>query len=321
MQNIESILETRIQNNEAESFVVIVPTDSVRLNRQRELIDYHPNRAVANLQVYHIQDFIQRLYNQVRPVKTHISSGIQNLWLNEITGNDSNNYDAFRPIENKPIPDSTLSLIANTINNLKEKGETAQDIETNTPTQTDLSHIYNRYESKLQNGWIDDKGKHLYLANNFEDDFMTNAFHRVNLVVVEGFSVLTRSDIRILTRIAGMSDIEMWFRTDCIEENPDLYNNIIALVSQFRSAGCHIDTDFDRNDDRHKHFSDNLFNSNKSSSHPIDVTQEIKKLIPADRTEEVEQIAYLIQKHVSSGDCNLGDICVAYYNLSCHLVA
>ena len=316
MPNIEAILRTRIENNEADTFVVIVPTDSARLNRQRELIDYHPNRAVANLQVYDIQSFIQRLSNQVRPARTHISPGIQNLWLHEIAGDDSNNYAAFRPIQNKPIPDTTLSLIADTINNLKEKGETAQDIETNTPIQTDLSHIYNRYESKLQNGWIDDKGKHLYLANNFKDDFMTIAFHRVNLVVIEGFSVLSRADIKILTRIAQMPDIEMWFRTDCVEENPDLYDNIITLVSQFRAAGAHIDTDFDRDDDRHRHFSENLFSSDNPVSHALDVTQQIKVLEPADRTEEVEQIAHLIQKHVSSGDCNLKDICVAYYNTS-----
>ena len=45
-------------------------------------------------------------------------------------------------------------------------------------------------------------------------------------------------------------------------------------------------------------------------------TLQIKVLEPDDRTEEVEQIAHLIQKHVSSKDCNLGDICVAYYSLS-----
>ena len=69
MPNIEANLRTRIENNEAHTFVVIVPTDSARLNRQRELIDYHPNRAVANLQVYDIQNFIQRLSNQVRPAR------------------------------------------------------------------------------------------------------------------------------------------------------------------------------------------------------------------------------------------------------------
>lgn len=315
MQNIEVTLKTRIQNNEADSFVIIVPTDSARLNRQRELIDYHPNRAVANLQVYDIQNFIQRLYNRVRPARKHISTGIQNLWLNEITEDDADNYNAFRPIQNKPIPDSTLSLIANTINNLKEKGETIQDIEADSPTKTDLSNIYSQYESKLENGWIDDKGKHLYLANNFEEDFIRQAFPKVNLIVVEGFFVLSKSDIKILTRIAQIPKIELWFRTDCIEANTELFEIIKSLVSQFRTAGAHIDTDYDRNDDNHIYFAENLFRDN-TVTHKEDLTEQIKVLEPTDRTEEIEQIAYLIQKHVSNGDCKLGDICVAYYNLT-----
>ena len=63
MQDIENILKTRIQNELAGSFVVIVPTDSARLQRQRELVGYHPNGAVANLRVYDIENFVQRLYN------------------------------------------------------------------------------------------------------------------------------------------------------------------------------------------------------------------------------------------------------------------
>ncbi len=316
MQSIESILKTRIQNNEAESFLVIVPTESARLNRQRELIDYHPNRAVTNLQVYDIQTFIQRLYNQVRPAKTQISSGIQNLWLNEIAEDDSDNYSAFRPIRNKPIPDSTLSLIANTINNLKEKCETAQDIVANTPTKVELSKICSQYEARLQNGWIDDKGKHLYLANHFEDDFIKQAFPKVNLIVVEGFFVLSNSDIKILTRIAQIPNIDFWFRTDCFEENPNLYKIINELVSQFRAVGSYIDTDYDRNDNNHSYFAQNLFRQDDTLAHKKDLTQQIKVLNPTDRTEEVEQIAHLIQKHVSEGDCKLGNICVAYYNLT-----
>ena len=316
MQNIESILKTRIQKNEAESFIVIVPTDSARLNRQRELINYHPNSAVANLQVYDIQTFIQRLYNQVRPVRTQISSGIQNLWLNDIVGDNSDDFNAFRPIQNKPIPDSTLSLIANTINDIKERGETVQDIEADTPTKTDLFNIYSQYETKLQNRWIDDKGKHLYLANHFEEDFIKHAFPKVNLIVVEGFFVLSKSDIKILTCIAQIPEIEFWFRTDCIKENHDLYKIITALVSQFRTAGSHIDNDYDRNDENHSYFARNLFRSNNTLTNKTELMEQIIKLKPSDRTEEVEQIAHLIQKHVSNKEWKLGEICVAYYNLT-----
>lgn len=323
MENIENTLKTRIQNSEADTFVVIVPTDSARLKRQRELVGYHPNRAVTNLRVYTIVDFVQRLYNRVRPARTYISQGIQNLWLHEIANPqsdhpDTHRYDTFRPNQNIPVPDSTLSLVMEKINHLKERGETAEDITANNPTKTDLARIYNDYETKLEDGWIDEQGRHLYLANNFEPEFMQSAFPRVNLVVVEGFTVLSEANIKILTRIAGMPNIKMWFRTDSVPENEALYKNINGLVSQFTDANVTIDPDYERDTDRHKNFAENLFRTENSSTNSVadpKTVPQIKMMRPADRSDEVEQIASLIQKRVSEGHCKLSDICVAYYNI------
>ncbi len=319
MQNIEVTLKNRIESNAAHTFVAIVPTDAARLKRQRELIQYHPNRAVSNLHVYTSEDFVQRLYNQVRPSRQHISSGLQNLWLHEIANPDANNtgsFFAFHPNQNIPVPDSTLSLIVDTINNLREQGETAQNIVPDNPTKSELARIYSDYEVKLKDRWIDEKGKHLYLANNFKDEFIKNAFPAVDLVVIEGFTVLSKADIKILKRIAGISEIEMWFRADCFPENEHLYKNIIGLVKEFENVGVYIDSEYERDSERHRHFAKNLFQMNTTSNNKSDQTDYIKVLKPSDRSEEVEQIAYLIQKHVSEGDCKLGDICVAYYNVA-----
>ena len=323
MPDIENILRTRIQNDEANTFVVIVPTDSARLKRQRELVGYHPNRAVTNLRVYTLGSFIQRLYNQVRPAKSHISQGVQNLWLHEIAdpqSDDSNayRYEAFRPSQHISVPDSTLSLVVDTINQLRERGETARNIVTDNPTKVDLVHIYKNYEAKLADRWIDEQGKHLHLANNFDPDFVKNAFPRTDLVIVEGFTVLSNADIRILTSTAQTSNIEMWFRTDYVEGNEDLYRNITDLVRQFKAAGVNIDADYERTSDLHQHFANTLFRADArdvTSGHNSDKKPRIKVLKPADRSQEVEQIAHLIQKHVSKGHCKLSDICVAYYNI------
>ena len=323
MQDIENILKTRIQNNDANTFVIIVPTDSARLERQRELVGYHPNRAVANLRVYTLGSFIQRLHNQVRPAKSHISQGIQNLWLHEIANPqpdipDAYRYDTFRPSQNIPVPDSTLSLIADTINRLKEYGEDTLNIgngESQNPTEEDLARIYNDYETKLEDSWIDEQSKHLQLANakNF-GSLMTGAFPRVNLVLIEGFTALSKADAKILTHIAKIPQIEMWFRTDCVEENENLYKNIINLVSLFNAANAKIDPDYAREPELHQHYANNLFRTDNPYVTRI-AAPHIKVLKPADRSEEVAQIAHLIQKHVSERHCKLSEICVACYNI------
>lgn len=335
MPNIENTLKTRIENDEAHTFVVIVPTDSARSHRQRELVGYHRNRAVANLRVYTLGSFIQRLYDQVRPAKLHISQGIQNLWLHEIANSQSDNpnshrYDTFRPSQNISVPDSTLSLIVNTINRLRERGESTQgimdtinrlrersDVIADNPTTADLICIYENYEAKLKDLWIDEQGKRFYLANNFNPQFMRSAFPRVNLVVVEGFTVLSKADIEILTGVARMHSIKLWFRTDWLDGNEDLYKNITDLVSQFRTASADIDPDYERDTDQHQHFAKNLFRvgaTPTSSNHNSDAPQ-ITVLKLTDRSEEVEEIARRIQKYASKKHCSLNNICVAYYNI------
>ena len=323
MQDIENILKARIQNDRANTFVIIVPTDSARLKRQRELVGHHPNRAVANLRVYTLGSFIQRLYDQVLPSRQHISQGLQNLWLHEIANlqpdtADAYRYDTFRPSQNIPVPDSTLSLIADTINRLKAYGEDTLNIrngESQNLTGDDLVRIYNDYETKLKDRWADEQSKRLQLANakNF-DSLMIGAFPRANLVVVEGFTLLSKVDIEILTHIAKIPQIEMWFRTDYVEGNENLYRNIAGLVRQFDAVDANIDTDYKRETQLHQHYANNLFQTDNPCVTPIAVPP-IKVLEPADRSEEVVQIAHLIQEHASEEHCKLSDICVACYNI------
>ena len=254
MPEIENRLKTEIQNNRANSFLVIVPNVASRQNRERALIDYHPEGAITNLQVQEIVGFINRLYLQIRRPRRHISSGIQRLWLNEITSSDvesQHNLDTFRPRQNTSVPDSTLSLIVDTINNLKGRNETQLEFVEESQTRTDLDTIYRSYENKLGSQWIDEQGKHLFLAENFDETYFKTAFPNVELVVVEGFTVLSRANIELLQQIANIEGIEMWFRTDCHSENKDLYWNVVNLVKEFEDFGANIDTNFERQSELH----------------------------------------------------------------------
>lgn len=319
MSEIESRLKTEIQNNSADSFLVIVPNVPSRQNRERKLIGYHPESAITNLQVQEIVGFINRLYSQIRPPRRHISSGIQRLWLNEITGSDKeslNNIDTFRPIQIGSVPDSTLSLIVDTINNLKGRIETQLEFVEESQTRTELDTIYRSYENKLGSQWIDEQGKHLFLAENFDEKFFKSAFPRVNLVVVEGFTVLSKANIELLKQIANIESIEMWFRTDCYFKNKDLYWNVVNLVKEFEDSGVKIDANFERESELHHYFAENLFNSNNKGVKGKDLSEKIKLLKSSDRSEEVETIAHTIKTLVEKENCNLKDICVTYYNIS-----
>ncbi len=321
MQNIENTIKSRIENDKANSFVIIVPNEASRLIRQRELVLYHGNNSVANLQIYDIENFIQRLYSNVFPPRQTISMGLQHLWLHEIVDPDNNplnpsQFSSFRPVDESDIPDSTLNLIANSINQLKDRGESVDSVTSDQQIDADLIRIYQEYEEKLHSSWIDDRGKHLYLADNFEKGYFKRSFPSTNLLVIEGFSILSKSDIEIFRQIAGISDLEVWFRTDCLEENINLYSNITNLISNFRDENVNIDSVFDRYSDNHQYLAENLFQTNSPLENRRDLTKKINALYPSDRSEEVEQIAFLIRRHIDEDNCGLNDICVTYYNIN-----
>jgi ATP-dependent helicase/DNAse subunit B len=127
--------------------------------------------------------------------------------------------------------------------------------------------------------------------------------------------LISKADIKLLKHIAETPEIEMWFRTDCLEDNKALYKNIIDLVSQFKDTDACVDTNYERDPNRHQYFAENLFRMNATLAHKTDLTTKVKVLEPADRSEEVEQIAHLIQKRVLSADCKLSEMCVVFYNI------
>ncbi len=321
MDNIKNIIKSRIKNNEAHTFVVVVPNEAARLIRQHELVEYHDNNSVVNLQIHDIENFIQRLYAKVFPPRQTISSGLQHLWLHEITNPETNSpnspkYNTFRPVDDSDIPDSTLSLIAKSINHLRDRGDSVETITSEQQIETGLINIYREYEEKLNSTWIDDRGKHLYLANNFHRGYFKKAFPSTNLLVIEGFSILSKSDIEIFKQIARIPDLEVWFRTDCLESNLSLYSKIINLVSNFKDENVNIDSVFDRHTDDHQYIAENLFQTNFPLEHRRDLSNKINVINPTDRSEEVEQIAFLIRKHIDEDNYKLSDICVSFYNIN-----
>lgn len=322
MQNVEDILRTRIQKDEAETFVVIVPTNAARLKRQRELLQYHPSGTVANLRVHTLAKFVQRLYVQLEhPEKrTGISAGLQSLWLRELV--DEPELQSFRPAQDVPAPDSTLSLIVNTINYLNERGTEDADLralelrarDTENLHLTALSDIYRAYQRKLEPNWVDENGKHLFLATQFHQRLMRNAFPGVTLVSVEDFDVFSIADVKLLTQIAEVPALQVYFRADYREGNPALFGHVEKLFEEFRDSNVITDEVLPHRLERISHFAHHLFRANSHEGARLKLHEQIKRVSPANRTDEVEQIAHLIRQRVKSGACQLSDICVTYPN-------
>ena len=322
MQNIECVLKSRIKADSAETFVVIVPTNAARLKRQRELLRYHPSGTVANLRVHTLAKFVQRLYAQLdrNEKRVTISPGLQTLWLREIV--DGQKQQSFSPAQDVPVPDSTLSLIVNSINYLKERGTDdtewkglASDARnTSNPHLTALTEVYGEYQDKLTPRWIDEKGMHLFLATLFNPRLMENAFPGVTLVSVEDFDLLSKADIKLLAQIADMPNMQVYFRADYRKGNPALFGHVENLFKELRDSKVITEELLPPRSERIAHFAQNLFQSHSDASSRLKLHEKIKLVRPADRMDEVEQVAHLIRQRIKSGACQPDDICVTYHN-------
>ena len=327
MQDIENVLKTRIEEDNAETFVVIVPTPAARLKRQRELLRYHDSGTVANLRVHTLAKFVQRLYAQLdwKEKRTRISTGLQALWLRELV--DAQAQQSFRPVQDVPVPDSTLSLIVNTINYLNERGTDADEWRglasdarnTRNPYLTALTELYENYQGKLDPSWIDDKEMHLFLAAHFTPRLMKSAFPCVTLVSVEDFDVLSKADVKLLAQIAEMRDMQVYFRPDYQKGNPALFEHVEGLFAEFSDSNVITDEVLPPRSERISHFARHLFQSDSADSSQLNLHEKIRLVRPADRTDEVEQVAHLIRRRVKSGACQLADICVTYHNTQPYL--
>ena len=327
MQNIESILKSRVREDSAETFVVIVPTTAARLKRQRELLQYHPSRTVANLRVHTFAKFVQRLYAQLETneKRVEISTGLQTLWLRELV--DEKAQQAFSPVQDVPVPDSTLSLIVNTINYLNARGTDAEGWsglasdarKMHNPYLTALTELYEDYQDKLNPNWIDEQGMHLFLATQFKPKMMTDAFPGVSLVSVEDFDVLSKADIKLLAQIADIPNMQVYFRTDYQEGNPALFGHVENLFQELRDSKVITDELLPPRLERIAHFAQNLFQSHSDASSRLKLHEKIKLVRPEDRMDEVEQVAHLIRQRIKNGACQPDDICVTYHNPEMYL--
>ncbi len=315
MQNLENILKTRIRNNKAGTFVVLVPTRSARLKRQRELISYHPNKAVANLTVHTLETFAQKLYEQLRPDarRTRISSALQTYWLRELVNQPAG--ERFQPMKGGKVPDCTLAFIVNTINYLNERGpaytERARN-SSNTPIAESFFQLYEAYQRKIGTKWRDDAGIHQLLVAPFQHRLMRKAFPLTTLVVVEDFDVLSKAAVTLLKKIAEMPDVKVCIRSEYYYQNATLFGHIQKLFDELSGPNITVSELAPEKSARNLHFAHNLFRTTESEQERWNAEEQIKLVKPFDRLHEVELTAQLIRQRVATGACKLNDICVTY---------
>ena len=320
---IEAEIRARIESGQSDTVLQIVPTAHARFKRERECLAYAPNQAVAGLHVHTLGSLIQRLYNRFGE-RQQISHGLQIVWLREVVKDQQLTF--LKPHDEIEVLPGTVTRLVNTINQLKTSGVLPSDLQRDRSTLerterdklSELVAIYEAYEQKLGEQWIDGAGIHRAVASTDETHtFIESVFPSVRLVVVEGFDVFSSLDFQTLANIAQCPQIGMAIVLDFDEQNESLFGHVKESRDGLISLGFQQVKETEADNSQISYLSVSLFHQDRWAQptvQQLNLTQQVTLLEASDRTQEVELTARLIkQLTLANPGVALDQICVTYY--------
>ena len=329
---IDHEIRNRLEDDRADTFLHIVPTDHARRKWCHEYLRNTPNRAVAGLHIYTLDNLVRRFfYSRLNRGRRYTGVGIQTVWTHEIM--DGEQFPFLKSQPETRVSQGTARQLRETVNQLKRKGvnwrqlqEDSDDVDA--PSKlTDLITFYKAYEARLGSQWVDRAGIHRAVAEELAgppgraERLMQKVFPNVDLVVVSGFDVFFHHDFEILTGIANLPSISMGIVLDYDEGNESLFGHIKADYDRFLSCGFERRSEERETSDavRNLHFAQNLFRTDQRGSSPVEklaLTDQIFLLCPQNRIQEVEEIAKLIKRlALDQSSPALDQICVTFNQL------
>ena len=339
---IDHEIRTRLEDDRADTFLHIVPTDYAHRKWCREYLKNTPSRAVAGLHIYTLGDLVRRLYGRLNTGRRHTGVGIQTVWTHQIM--DEEQLPFFRPQPDTHVPQGTARQLRGAVNHLKTNGVGWQQLQADSISEdvdapsklADLITFYKAYEVRLGSQWVDRAGihravsKYLTRSPDRAERLMKKAFPNVDLVVVSGLDALFPHDSAILTGIANLPSIKMGILLDLNEGNESLFGHIKADYDRFLNCGFErhggetetpdaapIGSGFKAT--RDLHFGRNLFCTDRRQESAIEklaLTDQISLLYPPNRIQEVEEIAKLIKRlALNQSPPALNQICITFNKL------
>ena len=334
---VDHEIRTRLEQDRADTFLHIVPTDHARLKWCRDYLRYTLNRAIAGLHIYTLDDLVRLFFHRrLNRGRRHTGVGIQTVWTHQIM--EQEQLPFLKPQPEARVPQGTARQLREAVNQLKTSGVDWQQLQEDSASGdmeapdklADLITFYKAYETRLGSQWVDRAGIHRAVSEYLTQSpsragrLLKTIFPAVDLVVVSGFDVFFPHDFAILTGIANLPSINMGIILDFDEQNESLFGHVKDGYDRFLSCGfeSHVEAIETPDADYNLHLSRNLFHTDRREGSSIEkpaLTDQISLLRPPNRVQEVEEIAKLIKRlALSQPSPALDQICVTFYRLDAY---
>lgn len=316
----DDVIKNLIKKRELDSFIYVVPTRRKSRYLLREFIDISPEKTVPHLNIFTIGTFASRLFESFNLRKTEISSSLQFFLIRKIIkGVELNYFHRTKEFVSNGIIETMITIISR----LKELGYDNHQFQKsinefsgyNKIKLEDIYKIYSEYQNYLNKLDLFEIGD-VYLTlqrlelNEFNRIFK-NTFPAVTKLVISGFNEFTSTELSLIEKISGISELDITLTLDFDETNTEIFENLFETHRKIISLGYEsIEAkDHEHNSNFQDVIREKLFLSAKKEN--IE-SVKLSKFSGFNIREEVELIAKVLKtKLLENPKLEPKDFCIA----------
>lgn len=313
---------------EKEKKIYIITPEQFSYTAEKKLLEAIGKKAVINAEVITLSRMAERILSEI---------GIKEKSLTK-TGKAMLMYGILN--ENKAKlkflgkSDENIKLGINIITELKKHGVTLEKIKEETENTEekylktkleDVKIIYENYENKIKDSYIEETDKLTLLSKNLEKtDFIKNS-----IIYIDEFSGFTYQEYEIIKNLAKLAkQVNITICTDELQntKTPDtdiFYPNKITIESLLKliknenieiENPVYLDKTYRFKNEELEHLEKNIYNIK-----PKKYTKEAKKIhmfIAKNQYTEIENVAKEINKLIKNNNLRYKDIAIITKNVS-----
>ena len=221
----ELILNETINNLNYKNKTYIITPEQFSYSVEKKLIDKAPNGAILNAEVLTFKRMAYRVENEVgKSINTNLTKSGKAMLIYSILQDNKNNLKFLGKNEqNVELLDTALTEFKKhnvTLENLKEVTENEEDKYLKEKLK-DLSFVYEKFEQKIKDRYIDENDILTNLAENLEK---TNMFNNC-IIYIDEFTGYTKQEYTLIEKLLKVAkEVTVTVTTDNLDlgTNPDV---------------------------------------------------------------------------------------------------
>lgn len=310
-----------------EKKIYIITPEQFSFTAEKKLMDCLSSNAVMNVEVITLSRMAYRVISEVGGNKNNLSKCGKAMLVYSILNKHKQDLKFLgKSDENIDLSITAITEFKKhgvTIDNLKEEIKNTDDTYLKTKL-SDMSLVYEKFEEKIINNYIDETDLLDILANSLQETELV----KNSVIYIDEFAGFTFQEyevIKELIRQAKQVNITICVDNFNLNTNPDrdiFYSNKITLSkllnlveeNQFKlEESVALEKQYRFKTEELKHLSDNIYNI-KPTKYEKNV-ENIKLFLAKNEYSEVEEIAKKISKLVREENLRYRDISIITKNI------